>query len=70
MEELLKGCRKGLKIGQPELQIPCKSKDIGLELFFECLVKGSSTCESSLPYGHSYYCKCVLRVFMAIDLEH
>jgi hypothetical protein len=69
MEELLKDCPKGIKIGKPELGIPCKTKEMGLESFFECLEKNPYTCRSHLRFGDLYLCRCPVRIAIAKELK-
>jgi hypothetical protein len=54
---------------KPGFGFSCKAKDIGLDSYVECLETYSCTCPFSVSYAHSYYCKCLARVFMAKVLE-
>lgn len=69
IEELLKDCPKRLKISKPEFGIPCKTKDMGLELFFECLEKNPYKCRSHLRYGNFALCRCPVRISIAKELK-
>jgi hypothetical protein len=69
MEELLKDCPKGLKISKSEVGIPCKTKDMGLESFFECLEKNPYTCRYHLHFGDSFLCRCPVRISIAKELQ-
>ena len=47
----------------------CKAKDIGLESFLECLEPDPSHCKFALAFGHAYYCRCPLRVYISKTLK-
>jgi hypothetical protein len=46
----------------------CKTKDVGLKTYLECLEKEAPTCPFSVPYGSAYYCSCPLRVYIRKNL--
>jgi len=56
-----------------DLDSLCKVNDIGLDDIVECLEIDQSECGNSCPfrvsYGHSYYCACPLRVYIAKRLR-
>jgi hypothetical protein len=69
MEELLKDCPKDRKVSKTEFGIPCKTKDVGLGSFFECLEKNPYTCRSHLRFGDLSLCKCPIRISIAKELK-
>jgi hypothetical protein len=62
-------CSNDLRCYRSGLEDLCKAKDIGLESFLECLEENPNECRFSVPYGHSFFCKCPLRVHMAKNLK-
>lgn len=46
-----------------------KAKDIGVEGYVECLEDNSAACVFSVPFGHTFLCKCPLRIYIAKELE-
>jgi len=47
----------------------CKAKDIGIESYLECLEKDPQRCKFSVSFGHSYFCHCPLRIYIAKKLK-
>jgi len=46
----------------------CKTKDVGLKAYLECLEQDASVCSFSVPFGSSYFCSCPLRVYICKKL--
>jgi hypothetical protein len=46
----------------------CKTKDVGLKDFLECLEEDGPLCQFSVSYGSNYYCSCPLRVYICKKL--
>ena len=46
----------------------CRTRDLGIEKYLECLEKNPGDCKFSIRFGHSYLCKCPLRVYIAKNL--
>jgi len=71
IEKIIAGmsCRKDFKCYKSNLSQLCKSKDVGLESFLECLEENPRDCEFSIGYGNSYYCRCPVRVYIANKLS-
>ena len=69
--EAMPGVRslQGCKAYKRELGFTCKAKYVGLDSYVECKETYSFTCPFSVSYGHSYYCKCHARVYMAKKSE-
>ncbi|MGD9022224.1 MAG: hypothetical protein PVJ62_00450 [Deltaproteobacteria bacterium] len=57
---------KCYKMGLKDL---CKARDIGLESHLECLEERPYKCKFSVAFGHSYFCYCPLRVYIAKELK-
>ena len=51
----------------------CQVKDVGLDSIVACVETTQIGCGNSCPfhitYGHSHYCKCPLRVYIAKRLN-
>jgi hypothetical protein len=62
-------CPKDFKCYKSGLEVLCKAKDIGLETYLECMEVHPQKCPFSVPFGHSYFCKCPLRVYIAKKLK-
>jgi len=54
---------------KPGVGFICKAKDIGLDIFVQCLEKDSRRCPFSVRYSRSYFCKSPARVHAAKELE-
>lgn len=48
---------------------PCKTKEIGLETFLECLEERPDDCPFSLSYSGMFLCECPLRVYICKNLR-
>ena len=47
----------------------CKAKDVGVELFLECLEDLPQKCKFSVMIGRSYLCQCPLRYYIFKKLK-
>jgi hypothetical protein len=47
----------------------CKTRDVGLEEYIECLEENSHHCSYSVSYGASHFCSCPLRVYICKKLK-
>ncbi|UCG79659.1 MAG: hypothetical protein JSV60_06650 [Desulfobacterales bacterium] len=54
---------------KPGVDFICRAKHIGLHSFVQCLEKDSRSCEFSIRYSNSYFCKSPARVFAAKELN-
>jgi hypothetical protein len=54
---------------KPGVGFDCKTRDVGLDSYVECLEKGSFSCPFSVQYAYTYYCSCRVRVIMAKKFE-
>ena len=57
-------CPKDFRCYQSGLEVLCKAKDIGMELFLECLEETPQNCKFSVMIGRSYLCQCPLRYYI------
>jgi len=62
-------CPKGFTCAESGFEKLCKSKDIGLESFIECLEDNPSSCKFSISFGYGYFCQCPLRIYIAKNLK-
>jgi len=71
IEKLIAGfkCPKNFKCYKTGLKSLCKSKDIGMEHFLECLEKSPKSCVFAVPFGGGHFCHCPLRVYIAKTLQ-
>jgi hypothetical protein len=71
VERLIYGLRlhKDCRWFQPGSGFTCKAKDVGLDLYVECLEKNSNECPFSVSYVHSYYCTSPARVYVTKELK-
>ena len=69
IEEHTKCCPEGCKCHNGGIDSFCKAEDVGLETFVECLEEEAFNCASSVSFADSYYCKCLLRVYIAKKLK-
>jgi hypothetical protein len=68
IKELITECRENCKCKTQDIKNLCKARDIGLDTFVECLEKNSFECSDAIPYGHTTFCSCPLRVYIAKKL--
>jgi hypothetical protein len=47
----------------------CKTRDIGLEHYLDCLDEEPQDCEFSLSFGNGYFCTCPLQLYIAKNLK-
>ncbi len=62
-------CPKDFKCYKSGFEVLCKARDIGIELFLECLEETPQKCEFSLFLGRLYLCQCPLRAYIAEKLK-
>ncbi len=62
-------CPKDFKCCTEGLENLCKAREIGLELYLECLEENAFACPFSVHFGDSYYCECPLRIYIAKKLK-
>lgn len=61
-------CPKNFRCVTSNFQELCKAEDGGLEDYLICHDQNSSTCDFSLSFGFSHFCRCPLRIFIARKL--
>ena len=62
-------CPKDFECYKSGFEILCSAKDIGLETFVKCLEEDPLECQFSMPYGHTRFCHCPLRIYIAKKLK-
>lgn len=62
-------CPKDFKCYKSGFKYLCKSKDIGLGTYLECLEKNPRDCPFSLSFGYNYLCRCSLRIYISKEME-
>lgn len=62
-------CSKDFVCYKSGLEKLCKARDFGMERYIDCLEENPEECEFSLPFGEGYFCRCVLRVYIAKNLQ-
>ncbi len=62
-------CSKDFKCYKQGFETLCKAKDVGLELYLECLEERPYDCPLSVSFGGLYYCRCPLRIYIAKNLK-
>ncbi len=67
MEEILDQfkCPKDFECYKSGLKTLCKAKQIGNEIFLECLEDIPQRCKFALFLARSYLCQCPLRIYIA-----
>lgn len=62
-------CPQDFKCYQSGFEYLCKSRNVGIESYLECLEECSQDCVFSISYGNSYFCRCPLRVYLQKNLK-
>lgn len=62
-------CPDDFKCAEQGFEELCMVKDIGMDSFLVCLEANPSACKFALAFGHSYYCRCPLRVYISKTLK-
>ena len=62
-------CPKKFKCYHSNFDNICKSKDIGIETFLECLEDDPHNCPFAVPFADVFFCQCPLRVFIAKSMK-
>jgi len=58
-------CPKDFKCANSGFENLCKTQDLGLETFLECLEEDPSNCKFAIFFGDAFFCQCPLRVYLA-----
>ena len=71
IEEIVGGitCPKDFACYKSGFENLCKAENIWMESLFKCLEDDPRECVFSTGYGHVYYCKCPLRVYIGQTLR-
>jgi hypothetical protein len=62
-------CAKDFQCYKSGFEILSKTKDIGLELYLQCLEENVFGCQFSVRFGGNYFCECPLRVYIAKEMK-
>jgi hypothetical protein len=62
-------CDKDFICYKSGFEVLCKAKDVGSQSFIECLEEDPSDCKFSVLFGHTNFCECPLRVYIAKKLK-
>jgi len=71
IEEIMAGmqCPKNFKCAESGFDRLCEAEDTGLEGYLKCLEGNPSVCSFALSFGHNYFCRCPLRVYLCKELK-
>ena len=71
IEKIIGGmkCPRDFKCYKSGFKDLSKARDIGVEGYVECLEDNQAACIFSVPFGHTFLCKCPLRIYIAKELE-
>lgn len=71
LEKIIGGmeCPKKFMCYESELEKLCRARDIGIELFLECLEDNSQKCPFSVRIASTNLCQCPLRIYIAKKLK-
>ena len=58
-------CPKDFECCKSKSDNPCRTRDIGIKSFLECLQENPQGCEFSLLFGSSWLCQCPLQIHLA-----
>jgi hypothetical protein len=62
-------CPKDFQCYKSQFVVLCNAEDIGIESFLECLEEDPLECQFSMPYGHTHFCHCPLRIYICKKLK-
>ena len=62
-------CRQDFMCYTSNFKSLCRAQDIGMDMFIKCLEDRSFGCEYSVNFGHSYLCKCPIRIHICKRFE-
>jgi hypothetical protein len=62
-------CPKNFICYESGLETLCRARDIGVELFLECMEENPKRCSFSVPVGIASLCHCPLRAYIAKKLK-
>jgi len=71
IEEIIGGmkCPRDFKCYKSGFENLCKAKDVGVKSYLKCLEENPINCQFSLFSGHSYFCRCPLRIYIVKKLK-
>ncbi|MFZ0033433.1 MAG: hypothetical protein WAK60_00405 [Sedimentisphaerales bacterium] len=62
-------CLKDFICYKSGLEKLCKARDFGMDEYVDCLEEQPENCEFSLPFGRGCLCTCLVRIYIAKNLE-
>lgn len=62
-------CPKDFRCKQQDFEDLCEARDFGLDDYIKCREDTPLDCAFALSFGHDYFCRCPLRVFLAKKLK-
>ena len=62
-------CPKNFICYESGLETLCRARDIGVEMFLECMEEDPKRCSFSVPLGVASLCQCSLRIYIAKKLK-
>jgi hypothetical protein len=62
-------CPKDFVCYKSGFETLCRAKEIGVELFLQCLEETPQKCKFSVFLGRSYLCQCPLRFYIFKKLK-
>ena len=71
LKEIMGGlsCPKDFKCYKERFKKLCKTRDVGLESYLECLEEDPFDCPFKISFGGVYYCNGPLRLYIASKLK-
>ena len=72
IEKIIGGmtCPKDFKCYKSGFENLCKAKDGGLKGYLDCLEETPQKCKFALAFGHGYFCRCPLRIYISKGLKN
>jgi len=58
-------CPKGFSCLSGGPKDLCKARDIGSDIYVECLDALPQACSFAMPFGKTNFCKCPIRIYLA-----
>ena len=62
-------CPKNFECYKSNLESLSSVRDVGMESMVVCFEEDAAACNFSMSFGQGYFCRCLLRVFIAKNLK-
>ncbi|PTN36891.1 hypothetical protein [Desulfonatronum sp. SC1] len=62
-------CPKEFRCKRHDFEDLCEARDFGLDGYIKCRDDTPLDCPFALSFGHDYFCRCPLRVFLSKKLK-